>query len=98
MSAALANGIASVLNVILNFLQIVIIISVILSWVNADPYNPIVQIINRIVEPLYKPFRGLARKIPGPLDFTPFIVLLIIIFIKNSVVYYLMNYAATARF
>ena len=98
MTAAFANGLASVLGVILNMIMIVVIASVIVSWVGADPNNPIVQILKRITEPLYRPFRPLTRMIPGPLDWTPFFVLLLVIFLQHSVIFYLRQYARSVVF
>jgi YggT family protein len=98
MTAAVANGLASVIEVVLNMVQVLIFASIIVSWVGADPRNQIVQMINRITEPMYKPLRGLTSKIPGPFDWAPMILILIIIFLQKSLVAYLKNYAATANF
>jgi hypothetical protein len=45
-------GIAKVLDVALNIYMWVIIIRALVSWVNADPYNPIVR-FSRLTEPVY---------------------------------------------
>lgn len=89
MSVLLSNfieGIARVLDIGLNLYMFVIIAHAILSWVNPDPYNPIVRVINQITEPvLYR----IRRHIPttfGGIDFAPIIVLLAIIFLQSVVV------------
>lgn len=89
MSVLLSNfieGIARVLDIGLNLYMFVIIAHAILSWVNPDPYNPIVRVINQITEPvLYR----IRRHIPttfGGIDFAPIIVLLAIIFLQSFVV------------
>ena len=56
---------------IIGFLKWIIIIRVILSWVNADQYNAIVQIIYRISEPLLAPFRNLIPSYKIGLDLSP---------------------------
>jgi YggT family protein len=55
---------------------ILIIISIVLSYVNVDPYNPIVQVINRLTEPTLKFVR---QKLPflviGGIDLSPIVVI-----------------------
>ena len=55
---------------------ILIIISVVLSYVNVDPYNPIVQIINRLTQP---PLNYVRQKLPflvmGGIDLSPIVVI-----------------------
>ncbi len=63
----------------------IIIIRVLLSWVNPDPYNPIVQFLYRITEPVLYPIR---RRLPylGGLDVSPIIVIMIIMFLQTFLV------------
>ncbi len=92
MDAALANGIAEVLNYLLNFIQLIVIISILLSWVG-DSNNPLVQMIYSISEPIYRPIRKFTHRLPGPFDWAPIVVIMIIIFLQSSVVSYLKSYA-----
>lgn len=89
MTAALAGGLAFVLNLILNMVQLLIFASVVISWVGADPNNFIVQMIRGTTEPMYRPIRPLLRRLPGPIDWSPLIILLICVFLQQSVVRYL---------
>lgn len=89
----LFNGIASVLELLLNIVQLVIIAHIVISWLNAPAHNPIVQMVNAVVEPLLKPFRKISQKLPGPIDWAPMIVILIIIFLNASLVRYLKGLA-----
>ena len=93
MDAAIANGLAAVINFFLSFLQILVFASIIVSWVGADPGNPIVQLIHRSTEPIYRPLRKLTSRIPGPFDFAPLAIIALILFLQQSVVAYLINYA-----
>lgn len=67
----------------------IVIARVIVSWVNADPYNQIVMIIKSVTDPVMIPVQ---RRMPplGGLDFSPIVVLLAItfmqVFIGNSLV------------
>ena len=80
------HGIADVLDVVLTIYMWVIIIRALISWVNPDPYNPIVQILNRLTEPVLRPLRKLAPPWKIGIDLSPFIALLIIIFLKKALI------------
>lgn len=68
---------------VLNLYELVIIARVILSWVNADPYNPIVRFIYNITEPVLAPIRQLLPTERIGIDFSPFIVILLIQLIQR---------------
>jgi YggT family protein len=89
MPSALVGMISFIIELILNMAQVVVIASVIISWVGADPYNPIVQLIRNLTEPLYRPFRKLTQNFSGPIDLAPLIVLLIITTIQRGILPYL---------
>jgi YggT family protein len=59
----------------------IIIIRAILSWVNPDPYNPIVRFLHQITEPVLNPIR---RRLPfmGGVDISPIVVIFAIIFLQ----------------
>jgi len=76
------KAVAVVLSMVLSLYQWIIIARAVLSWVNPDPYNPIVRFIHNITEPVLAPVR---RKLPtsyGGIDFSPIIVFFAIIFLK----------------
>jgi len=79
-------GIAKVLGVVLNIYMWVIIIRALLSWVNPDPYNPIVQFLTRITEPVLRPLRKLVPTWKLGVDLSPLIAILIIYFLEIAVV------------
>ena len=85
------NGLAFVLDLIFNLVQLLVIASIIISWLNADPYNPIVRTITSITEPIYRPLRRLTSRIPGPIDFAPLVLILIIVFLQKSLIPYLVE-------
>ena len=77
-------AVATILDIILGLLLLLILVYVVISWLNADPYNPIVSFVNQCVEPLLRPLRS---RIPrGPLDWSAFLASLIIIFTQILVV------------
>ena len=68
-----------VLDAVLTLYFYVVIISALLSWVNPDPYNPIVRILRNLTEPLYYQIRRyLPFIVVGGLDLSPIVVLLLI--------------------
>jgi YggT family protein len=64
----------------------IIIIRALLSWVNPDPYNPIVQFLTRVTEPVLRPVRKLVPAYRLGIDLSPLIVILIIYFLEIAVV------------
>ncbi|MEE8125360.1 MAG: YggT family protein [Nitrospirales bacterium] len=80
------EGIATILDTILWIYMWVIIIRALISWVNPDPWNPIVQFLQRATDPvLYQIRRRLGMGSMG-FDFSPIIAILIIIFLQIAVV------------
>lgn len=83
------------LHLILNIYTFVVAISVLLSWVNPDPYNPLVRLFRQLTEPA---FHWVRRWIPGVLfrtglDFSPIIVLFILIILDTVAVQLLYDWA-----
>ena len=86
-------AVAKVLDIALTIFMWIVIARAILSWVSPDPYNPIVRFIHNITEPVLYQIR---RRIPisfGGIDFSPIIVLLVIIFLQRFVVQSLLELA-----
>jgi YggT family protein len=79
-------GIAKVLEVALNIYMWVIIIRALISWVNPDPYNPIVQILTKVTEPVLRQIRKLAPPWKIGIDLSPLIAVLVIIFLQYAVI------------
>ena len=89
MTIIVANflfAIARVLYYLLNFYMWIVIARAVLSWVNPDPYNPIVRFIYNLTEPVLGRIRRLLPLQLGGIDFSPIIVFLAIIFLQQFVV------------
>lgn len=85
--ADLIRDLAWLMNELLGALILVIIVRVILSWVNADPYNGLVRAIYAIAEPLLKPFRRLVPPWKlGGIDISPILAILAVEFIRRFLV------------
>ena len=89
MISSILYGLAYVVDMVLQLALGAIIISIGISWFNADPRNSFVSAIHAITEPMYRPFRKLTRKIPGPFDFAPMAVIMIIVFLQKALPTYL---------
>ncbi len=74
-------ALARVAEIVLTVMYWLILIRALISWVNPDPYNPIVQFLYRTTEPVLEPVR---RFIPllGGVDISPLVAFLGIIFLK----------------
>ena len=78
-------SIAKISDMLLTLYMYMIIGSAIISWVNPDPYNPIVRFLHRATEPVLYRIRS---KMPymGGIDLSPMAVILAIYFMKSFIV------------
>ena len=85
-------ALAKILNIGLSLYMWIVIARAVISWVNPDPYNPIVRFLISATEPLLYPIR---RRLPslGGMDFSPILVILAIIFIQSFLVQSLVDLA-----
>jgi len=73
------------ISLLLSLYTWVIIAAALISWVNPDPYNPIVQFLRRVTEPVLHPIRNVLARYQAGLDFSPLVAILIIQFIQRVV-------------
>jgi YggT family protein len=79
-------ALAKILHIVLNAYMWVIIVRALLSWVNPDPYNPIVRFLYSVTEPVLYAIRSRIPLFFAGIDFSPMIVLLVIVFLDNFLV------------
>ena len=80
-------AIAMVLNSLLTFYWWIVIIAVLLTWVNPDPYNPIVRFLRNVTEPVfYQIRRRLPFVVVSGIDLSPMVVILLIYVLQIVVV------------
>ena len=79
------QGLATVADYVLWLYMWMIIVRALISWVNPDPWNPIVRFLERATEPVLYPIR---RRLGWKLgvDISPVIAILIIIFLQVALV------------
>jgi YggT family protein len=92
----LFQAVAYILDTILTIYMWIIIISALISWVNPDPYNPIVRFLYSVTDPVLRPIRRRIGMTMG-IDISPMIVILIIMFIKYFVIASLFGISSRMR-
>ena len=64
----------------------IIIARALLSWVNPDPYNPIVRFLYNVTEPVLAWLRQRLPLVYSGLDLSPLLVLLAIVFLRSFLI------------
>jgi YggT family protein len=75
----------------------IIIARAVLSWVNPDPFNPIVRFLYRVTEPVLRPIRRRLPTMQMGLDLSPMVVILAIYFLQTFLVESLRDLAYSLR-
>ncbi|MGD0970114.1 MAG: YggT family protein [Desulfobaccales bacterium] len=86
-------ALAQVLNLVLTMYMWLIIARALISWVNPDPYNPIVRFLYNVTEPVLAWLRQRLPLVYSGLDLSPLLVLLAIVFLKNFLIASLLDLA-----
>ncbi len=79
-------AIAQLLDFLLTVYMWIIIGRAVISWVNADPYNPIVRFLYDVTEPLLSRIRRFLPISLGGIDFSPMILIMAIMFLQSFLV------------
>ncbi|MFW5730089.1 MAG: YggT family protein [Desulfonatronovibrionaceae bacterium] len=89
------TAVITVADTLLSLYFWIVIISALLSWVNPDPYNPIVRILRNLTEPV---FYRIRRWIPfvtfSGIDLSPVVLLIGIQFVRMFLIQSLFQMAA----
>lgn len=87
------QAIATIASMLFNLYIWILIIATLISWVRPDPYNPIVQVLYRLSEPVFAKVRKLIPTNIGGLDFAPLIVIVALKFIDLTLIQILYKFA-----
>lgn len=90
-------ALANLLHLVLMAYFWIIIARAVLSWVNPDPFNPIVRFLYRATEPVLRPIRHRLPTLTMGLDLSPMVVLLAIYFLESFLVGSLRDLAISLR-
>lgn len=83
--ANLFLAIAKVLDTVLTLYTYVLIVRALISWFSPDPYNPLVQMLYRITEPVLDQVRKVVPSIGG-LDLSIIITVILIQFLQSFLI------------
>ena len=87
------GAVASILDMVINALMLVIFVNAILSWVRPDPNNPIVMFLDRVSDLVCSPIRRLFPTVVSGIDLAPFIAMLALLFLQMFAVHTLRDFA-----
>ena len=73
----LVAALAQLLNALFTIYTWVLIIRVLITWVNPDPFNPVVQFLMKATDPVLEPLHRVIPSI-GPFDISPVVALLVL--------------------
>ena len=77
---------AGIVDFLLTAYMWIIIGRAVISWVNADPYNPIVRFLYEVTEPVLGRIRKFLPLTMGGMDFAPIVLIIIIMFLQSFLV------------
>ena len=92
----LVATLAQLLNSLFEIYWWILIIRVLLSWVNPDPFNPIVQFLMRATDPVLEPLRRLIPPL-GMFDLSPIVALLLLRALQSFLVKTLLDLSVRLR-
>jgi YggT family protein len=79
-------ALAKIIDIALTFYMWIIVFRAVISWVNPDPYNQLVIFLYRFTEPVLRSIRRILPMRNVGIDFSPIIVILIIVFLQYFLV------------
>lgn len=92
------DAVARVLYYLLEVYMWIVVARALISWVNPDPYNPIVRFLYGATEPVLYRLRRTLPLYAGGIDFSPILVFVAIIFLQRFLVQSLYDLARSLRF
>jgi len=73
--STLIQAVAQILHMVIGIYIWVVIIAALITWVRPDPFNPIVQTLYRLTEPVYAWVRRYIPTAVGGIDLAPLIII-----------------------
>ncbi|MGO9136246.1 MAG: YggT family protein [Syntrophales bacterium] len=90
-------AVAKIIHIVLNIYMWIIIARAIISWVNPDPYNQIVQFLYRVTEPVLAQVRRWLPFGRMGVDISPIIVILVIYFLDEFLIKSMIELAVSLK-
>ncbi|GAB4551314.1 MAG: hypothetical protein OHK0023_18100 [Anaerolineae bacterium] len=79
------NALIDLIQLIFLLFNLLILARILLSWINPDPYSPIVQTIHNLTEPILAPVRKVLPP-AGMFDLSPMVVLIGAVIIEGLLI------------
>lgn len=79
-------ALAKLIDFLLSAYMWVIIGRAIISWVNADPYNPVVRFLYQATDPVLNRIKKVLPLVIGGMDLSPMVLIMAIIFLQSFLV------------
>jgi YggT family protein len=76
------------INVLFKILKIILVARIILSWFPHNRFNPFINIIYTLSDPILEPFRQLIKPMNG-IDFSPIILFFLLNLLQNFIIRFL---------
>jgi YggT family protein len=74
-----------ILDVLFDLAYLALLVRVLLSWVPHNPNHPLIVWLNRLTEPVLRPFRNIVPPMQTGFDFSPIFAFLALALIKKVV-------------
>lgn len=85
------TALASLLDMVLSVLFLLLVVRMIMSWMNPDPFNDVVRMICRMTDPILNPIRRVVKLQMGMIDFAPMLAFMLLYFVQGFLVNVLMR-------
>jgi YggT family protein len=82
---SLAWAVPAVVELLIDIFLLAVIIRVVLSWLNPDPFNPAVALIERLTDPIMRPAQRMVPPISG-IDLSPMVVIIALVLLQMLVI------------
>jgi YggT family protein len=69
----------------------IIFVRALLTWVQPDPYNPLVRIICKLVDPVTSRISRMFPTRVGMVDLAPFVLMLVIMFLQEIIARFILG-------
>jgi YggT family protein len=81
-------ALARILRLLINLYTFIVGAAVIISWVNPDPYNPIVRFLRQATEPVFAQVRRFMPRaaFQWRIDITPLVVLILLMIVDTVLI------------
>ena len=91
------EALAGLLDTVLTLYVWVIVARSVISWVNADPHNPIVRVLCNLTDPVLHRLRQAVPMAFGGIDMAPVVAIVILWFLRAFLVTSLYDLARTVN-